>query len=123
MKKPVSSPRKKPTKPEKRNEAQEELQDFLLLDEARKIERLFHLYRELKNMSTTESEAIAALQAASAATDANLATVSNAVDGLLAKAADDPTKVAALDGVTAKLVEQQGVLQSIADKISAATTP
>lgn len=120
MKKPVSSPRRKP---EKRNEEQEELQDFLLLDAERKIERLFHLYREMKKMSNTEKEAIAALQAAVNATDAKVAQVDTKVDALIEASGDDPEKVAALDAVTAQSLAQQEALQAIADKADAALNP
>lgn len=120
MKKPVSSPRKKP---EKRNEEQEELQDFLLLDAEQKIKRLFHLYREMKKMSNTEQEAIAALKAAGNATDAKVAQISTSVDALILASGDNPDKVAALDAVTAQIVTQQDALQDIADRANAALNP
>lgn len=120
MKKPVSSPRKKP---EKRSEEQEELQDFLLLDLEHKVDRLFHLYREMKRMSTTENEAIAALQVAGNATDVKVSQISTLVDTLILASGDSPTKVAALDAVTAQIVAQQDALQSVVDKANAALNP
>lgn len=116
MKKPVSSPRRKP---EKRSEAQEELQDFLLLDEARKIERLFHLYKEIKDMSANLQEAVAALKTAASATDTKVANLSTVVDQLILSNSGNSTATADVDGVTAQVVAQQDALQAIVDKASA----
>ena len=71
-------------------------------------------------MSTTENEAIAALQAAQAATDAKLGQVSTKVDSLITVSGDNPTKVAAIDAAAAKSVEQTATLQTISDKVDAA---
>jgi uncharacterized phage infection (PIP) family protein YhgE len=118
---PVAKKRAGRPKLAKSPSAEDELQDFLLLNLETRVTRLFHLYKELKAMSTTEAEAITNLQTAVAATDAKLTQLQSDVKALEAAAADNPAKVAALDAVTAQVATQQSAIDALDAEVKAAT--
>ena len=74
-------------------------------------------------MSTTEAEAITALNTSVATVGPAISDLKTAVDAVVKAAGDDPVKVAALDNVAAGLTKMTADLTALTAQINAALVP